>query len=43
VNGCGLGETHYGGYAERARVKGEWLVKLIFDSFDPSAGLRSLI
>ena len=28
VNGYGLGETHYGGYAERARVKGDWLVKL---------------
>src|ERR1700751_2242729 len=28
VNGWGLGETHYGGYAERARVKGDWLVKL---------------
>lgn len=26
VNGWGLGETHYGGYAERARVKGDWLV-----------------
>jgi acrylyl-CoA reductase (NADPH) len=28
VNGWGLGETHYGGYAERARVRGDWLVKL---------------
>jgi acrylyl-CoA reductase (NADPH) len=28
VNGFGLSETHYGGYAERARVKGEWLVRL---------------
>src|SRR5580704_17892936 len=28
VNGFGLSETHYGGYAERARVKGDWLVKL---------------
>src|SRR5271168_1123525 len=28
VNGYGLGETHYGGYAERARVKGDWLVKV---------------
>jgi acrylyl-CoA reductase (NADPH) len=26
VNGCGLGETHNGGLAERARVSGEWLV-----------------
>ena len=28
LNGFGLGETHFGGYAERARVKGDWLVKL---------------
>ena len=28
LNGWGLGETHYGAYAERARVKGEWLVPL---------------
>src|ERR1700741_5002491 len=28
VNGFGLGETHLGGYAEKARVKGEWLVPL---------------
>ncbi len=28
VNGYGLSETHFGGYAERARVKGDWLVKL---------------
>jgi len=28
INGCGLGETHYGGYAERARVEREWLVKI---------------
>jgi acrylyl-CoA reductase (NADPH) len=28
LNGYGLSETHYGGYAEYARVKGEWLVKL---------------
>ena len=27
VNGFGLGETHFGGYAERARVKGDWLVR----------------
>jgi acrylyl-CoA reductase (NADPH) len=27
ANGWGLGETHHGGYAERARVKGDWLVK----------------
>jgi acrylyl-CoA reductase (NADPH) len=28
VNGFGLSETHYGGYAEMARLKGEWLVPL---------------
>ncbi len=28
LNGWGLGETHFGGYAEKARVRGEWLVKL---------------
>ncbi len=28
LDGYGLSETHFGGYAERARVKGEWLVKL---------------
>jgi acrylyl-CoA reductase (NADPH) len=28
VNGWGLGETHLGGYAEKARVPGDWLVRL---------------
>lgn len=28
LNGWGLGETHFGGYAELARVKGDWLVPL---------------
>lgn len=28
LNGWGVGETHHGAYAERARVKGEWLVPL---------------
>jgi acrylyl-CoA reductase (NADPH) len=28
LNGWGLGETHLGAYAERARVKGDWLVPL---------------
>ena len=27
-NGWGLGETHLGAYAEKARVKGDWLVAL---------------
>jgi len=26
INGWGLGETHYGGYAQMARVKGDWLL-----------------
>jgi acrylyl-CoA reductase (NADPH) len=28
LNGYGLGEVHHGGYAERARVKGDWLIRL---------------
>ena len=28
LNGFGVGESHNGGYAQLARVKGEWLVKL---------------
>jgi acrylyl-CoA reductase (NADPH) len=28
VNGWGLGETHLGAYAEKARVKSDWLVRL---------------
>jgi acrylyl-CoA reductase (NADPH) len=28
LNGWGLSETHFGGYAEKARVKADWLVKL---------------
>ena len=28
LNGWGVGETHWGGYAQRARVPGEWLVPL---------------
>jgi acrylyl-CoA reductase (NADPH) len=28
VNGWGLGETHLGAFAEEARVKGEWLVRV---------------
>ena len=27
LNGWGVGETHDGGYAQKARVKGDWLVK----------------
>jgi acrylyl-CoA reductase (NADPH) len=28
LNGWGVGETHHGAYAARARVKGDWLVRL---------------
>lgn len=28
LNGWGVGETHHGAYAERARVRGDWLVPL---------------
>jgi acrylyl-CoA reductase (NADPH) len=28
LNGFGVGETHLGGYAEKARVKGDWLVSV---------------
>ncbi|UTW53983.1 MDR family oxidoreductase [Kordiimonas sp. SCSIO 12610] len=28
LNGWGVGETHWGGYAQKARVKGDWLVPI---------------
>lgn len=28
LNGWGVGESHHGGFAERARVQGRWLVKV---------------
>jgi acrylyl-CoA reductase (NADPH) len=28
INGWGLGEVHYGGYAQMARVKGDWLLPI---------------
>src|SRR3974390_283794 len=28
LTGYGLSETHFGGYAQKARVNGDWLVKL---------------
>src|SRR5712691_2364695 len=28
LNGWGCGETHLGGYGEKARVKGDWLVRV---------------
>ncbi|MCE9523477.1 MAG: oxidoreductase [Alphaproteobacteria bacterium] len=38
ANGWGMGETHHGGYATRARVKGEWLVPLP-RTFGPSEAM----
>ncbi len=35
LNGWGCGETHFGGYAQFARVKGDWLVKKP-DGFTPA-------
>ena len=39
ANGWGLSQTHHGGLAQRARVKGEWLVKLpeVFSTKDAMA------
>ncbi|KAA0596285.1 oxidoreductase [Azospirillum lipoferum] len=28
LNGFGVGEVHFGGFAQRARVKGDWLLRL---------------
>ncbi|TCQ08894.1 acrylyl-CoA reductase (NADPH) [Rhizobium sp. PP-F2F-G36] len=28
ANGWGLGQTHHGGYAQKARLNGDWLVKI---------------
>src|SRR5437763_2722494 len=28
VNSWGLSQTHHGGYAQKARVKGEWVIKI---------------
>lgn len=38
VNGYGLGEVHYGGYAARARLKSEWLVP-IPETFTPAEAM----
>src|SRR5882724_1554144 len=29
ANSWGLSQTHHGGYAQKARVKGEWLIKIL--------------
>lgn len=38
LNGWGAGETHLGGYAQLARVPGEWLVPLP-DAFSPAQSM----
>ncbi|HSZ75260.1 MAG TPA: MDR family oxidoreductase [Rhizomicrobium sp.] len=38
LNGFGLSENHYGGYAEYARAKGDWLVPLP-DAFTPAQAM----
>jgi len=38
LNGWGVGETHFGGYAQKARVKGDWLVKRP-DAISPSRAM----
>jgi acrylyl-CoA reductase (NADPH) len=38
LNGWGVGETHWGGYAQRARVPGEWLVPLP-EAFTPEQAM----
>ncbi len=38
LNGWGVGELHWGGYAEKARVKPEWLVPLP-DRFDTRSAM----
>lgn len=38
LNGWGLGETHLGAYAERARVRGAWLIPLP-DGFSPAEAM----
>jgi acrylyl-CoA reductase (NADPH) len=38
LNGWGVGETHLGGFAERARVPGQWLVPLP-EAFTPAQSM----
>jgi acrylyl-CoA reductase (NADPH) len=38
LNGWGVGETHLGGFAQRARVPGEWLVPLP-EAFTPAQSM----
>jgi acrylyl-CoA reductase (NADPH) len=49
LTGWRVGETHWGGYAERARVRGDWLVKMpnALDTFHAmalgTAGLTAML
>lgn len=38
LNGWGVGETHLGGYAQKARVPGDWLIALP-DAFSPAQAM----
>ncbi|PPD46606.1 MAG: oxidoreductase [Methylocystis sp.] len=38
ATGCGVGEAHYGGFAQRARLSGDWLVKLP-DALSPARAM----
>jgi len=38
LNGWGVGEGHWGGYAETARFKGDWLIPLA-DAFTPAQAM----
>ena len=38
LNGWGVGETHWGGLAEKARLKGDWLIPLP-DKFTPQQAM----
>lgn len=38
LNGWGVGESHHGGFAGRARVPGDWLVK-VPDGLDPARAM----
>jgi acrylyl-CoA reductase (NADPH) len=38
ATGCGVGEAHYGGFAQKARLSGDWLVKLP-DSLTPARAM----
>ncbi len=38
LNGWGIGETHLGAYAQKARVRGEWLVPLP-DAYTPAQAM----